>query len=292
MVYFCADDYGISKASNRRIEKCLEKGILNKVSILANGDITDFKERLTSRNAVICLHLNLVEGHPLSDPAEVKLLLAEDGTFRHSFGGLLLRTFSPRRKEIERELYREIRSQIRFWKTHMGDEPLSIDGHQHAYMIPYVFRVMMQVIADEEVNVRYMRFPAEPFSPYLLTPSLYLSYSVTGLAKQWLLKFFAHINHRRLRKTQIKPTFFMGAMFSGKLTEEKVKKLLPKYLRLAEKHDRHVEIGFHPGYFEEGEVPMAGYRKDFEHFYFSPWRKREYETLINFEAASIEAASI
>ena len=27
MIYFCADDYGISKESNSRIEECLEKNI-------------------------------------------------------------------------------------------------------------------------------------------------------------------------------------------------------------------------------------------------------------------------
>ena len=30
MVYFCADDDGISKSYNKRIEECLEKGIKSK----------------------------------------------------------------------------------------------------------------------------------------------------------------------------------------------------------------------------------------------------------------------
>ena len=42
LVYFCADDYGISKECNTRIRKCLSDGVLNKISILPNGDC--FKE--------------------------------------------------------------------------------------------------------------------------------------------------------------------------------------------------------------------------------------------------------
>ena len=30
MIYFCADDYGVSDYANSRIENCLEKGVLNK----------------------------------------------------------------------------------------------------------------------------------------------------------------------------------------------------------------------------------------------------------------------
>ena len=80
MIYFCADDYGISKQCNRRIEKCLESGVLNKVSILPNGELTDFKQRLLKKDVSISLHINLVEGYPLSKPNEINMLLSENGT--------------------------------------------------------------------------------------------------------------------------------------------------------------------------------------------------------------------
>ena len=49
MVYFCSDDYGISKEYNRCIEECLEKGVLNKVSVMPNGVIDDFVQRLSRK---------------------------------------------------------------------------------------------------------------------------------------------------------------------------------------------------------------------------------------------------
>ena len=69
MVYFCADDYGISEGANSRIENCLENGVLNKISVLPNGKVLDFKKRLSDKDAILSLHINLVEGRPLSNPA-------------------------------------------------------------------------------------------------------------------------------------------------------------------------------------------------------------------------------
>ena len=281
MIYFCADDYGISDESNKHIENCIKNGALNKVSVLANGEIKDFKQRLTDSGAKISLHINLVEGRPLSDG---KLLMTDSGYFKYSFVGLLALSLSVHRKEFEKELYKEIHSQIKFWKEAVGENnPVSIDSHQHTHMIPLIFKTLMKVIKDEGLDVECIRIPAEPFAPYLLTPSLYLTYSLTGLLKQWLLKACAFVNHKELKKSKIPYTYFMGVMFSGKLTEEKIKKLLPRYKKIADKNGRDIEIGFHPGYSESGNELICGSRDDFHKFYFSPWRKIEHDTLINFK---------
>ena len=126
-----------------------------------------------------------------------------------------------------------------------------------------------------------LRYPAEPVSPYILTPSLYSSYSPSGLIKQWLLKFLSLFNRKKLKKSKIKTTYFIGVLFSGRVTEEKINKILPRYLNLAKKHGKDVEIGLHPGYLNEGEEVIDGCRTGFKKFYLSPWRKKEYETLIN-----------
>ena len=196
MVYFCADDYGISKSYNKRIEECLEKGVLNKVSVLPNGDIEDFMQKLAGKGALLTLHLNLVEGYPLSAPEDVSLLIDENGCFKYSFIGLFLKTFSLKRKEIERQLYKEIQKQIHFWIEKTGERSISIDCHQHAYVIPFVFKTLMQVIRDEKLELKYLRIPAEPLRAYLFTPSLYKSYQPVGLVKQLLLKGLAFLNRR------------------------------------------------------------------------------------------------
>ena len=283
MVYFCADDYGISTYGNSCIENCLENGVLNKVSVLPNGEISDFKQRLSAGNALLSLHINLVEGRPLSCPNDIDLLISESGYFKYSFIGLFFLSISNKRKEFEKQVYKELQSQIKFWKKAMGENiSVSIDSHQHTHMIPLIFKTLMRVIEDEGLNVEYMRIPAEPISPYIFTPSLYFEYNPIGLIKQWLLKILAFANRRELAKSKIQSAYFMGIMFSGKLNEARIRKLLPHYLKLAKKHNKNIEIGFHPGYIKDGEKLLDGSRQDFRKFYYSTWRNTEYNTLLNF----------
>ena len=285
MIYFCADDYGISEGANSRIENCLENGVLNKVSVLPNGEISDFKQRLSGNNTTtLSLHINLVEGRPLSNPDDVDLLVSESGYFKYSFIGLFFLSISNKRKEFEKQVYTEIQSQIKFWKTAMGEDTfISIDSHQHTHMIPLIFKTLMRVIEDEGLTVQSIRIPAEPISPYVFTPSLYFEYNLIGLIKQWLLKMLAFANRRELKKSKIQSAYFMGILFSGKLNDARIRKLLPHYLKLANKYNKNIEIGFHPGYIKDGEKLLDGSRQDFRKFYFSPWRNIEYETLINFK---------
>ena len=283
MIYFCADDYGISEGANSRIENCLENGVLNKISVFPNGKVSDFKKRFSDKDAMLSLHINLVEGRPLSNPNDIDLLISESGYFKYSFIGLLFLSLSPKRKKLEKQVYKEIQSQIKFWKTDMGENiSVSIDSHQHTHMIPLIFKTLMRVIADEGLNVQSIRIPAEPISPYVFTPSLYFEYNLIGLIKQWLLKTFALVNRRELKKSKIQSAYFMGVLFSGKLNETRIRKLLPHYIRLAKKHNKDIEIGFHPGYVKSGEKLLDGSRQDFSKFYYSPWRNTEYNTLLNF----------
>ena len=282
MIYFCADDYGISKESNNRIEQCLD-GALNKISVLPNG--VAGAASLVGR-AKLSLHLNLVEGRALSNPSDIPLLVNENGTFRYSFIGLFALSLTPKRKELEKQLYQEIKAQITWWKKQVGqEEPICLDSHQHTHMIPLVFRTLMKVIREEEVKVESLRFPAEPLMPYLLTPSLYLSYRPVGLIKQWLLIILGWFNRREWKASGIPQGYFMGVLFSGQVTEGVLKKILPKYEKLAAKTGNDIEIGFHPGYLEENQAKdslIEGCRSDFLHFYLSPWRKKEYDTLKSF----------
>lgn len=283
MIYFCADDYGISPQCNNCVDDCLKYGTLNKVSVLPNGQISEYKKLLSS-GAEISLHINLVEGRPLSNPKDVDLIINDSGCFKYSFGGLFLLSFFAKRKKYEKQVYKEIKTQIRLWKECIGDKtPVSLDSHQHTYMIPWIFKILIQVIKDEDIDVKYLRIPEEPVSPYIFTPSLYREYCLKGIAKQWILKTLAFVNRNEFKKLKIEPAYFMGAMFSGQLSEERLIKLLPQYLRLAEKKGRNIEIGFHPGCSQNVESLLDGSKESFHKFYFSPWRNIEYDTLINFK---------
>lgn len=284
MIYVCADDYGLTEKTCERIEECITNGALNKISIFPNTGMADIKKRIPKENITLSMHINLVEGKAVSPPQEVSLLTDGEGYFKHSFVGLMLRSFSCQRKKFEEQIYREIKNQFKRWKEVIGsDVKVAVDTHQHTHMIPGIFKMLMKVIKEEDINVTYLRIPSEPLLPYIKTPSLYHTYKPQNLLKQWLLKLFGLINKKRLKSSGIKTALFMGVLFSGRMDEKRVKKLLPGYLKLAKKKNQDIELLFHPGYAENGEPLWDERKKGFVDFYLSEGRKIEYDAVRNME---------
>lgn len=287
MIYVCADDYGMSQASCERIESCLRGGALNKISVLPNGKIDNLRERFSNDSVILSLHINLVEGKPLSKPEKLSLLASEDGFFKNSFGGLLLLSILPKKRELERQIYLEIREQIKYWKSLFPSaETIACDSHQHVHMIPLIFKALMRAIKDENVKVDYLRYPSEPLLPYLLTPSLYFTYRPVNLLKQWVLKLFGSVNRGRLTKSGINTAYFMGILFSGNMRSERVDRVLVHYRRLAEKNKGNIELLFHPGYIEDESELLDSGKKGFCEFYLSDNRLEEQKSLMNMNLKS------
>src|SRR5436190_19410717 len=87
-----ADDYGACREVNLAIEQIAATGILGGVSVLANGErwleAVDFlRDKLELGTGV---HLNAVEGRPVSSAPEIRILTDKDGLFL-GIGGLLKR---------------------------------------------------------------------------------------------------------------------------------------------------------------------------------------------------------
>ena len=271
MIYFSADDYGLGQKVSEHIMACIDAGKLNKISIFPNFDEVDLSQ--IKEDVRISLHLNLVEGRCMASPEEVGLLADGSGNFKNAFGGLLKLSFF-KRKEFEKQVKKEIRAQVRFWKEFIGERPFLVDGHQHTHMIPSVFRVLIEVLKEEQINAEYIRIPAEPLLPYIKTPSLYLTYSGVNLIKQWLLKFLWLFDKKYMG--DIPTALFIGVLFSGRM-DERVEKVLPKYIKMAEKDGRDVEVLFHPGYTEKNDLKNENIV--FEKFYLSDDRRTEYKEL-------------
>ncbi len=277
MIYVCADDYGLTKDSSNRIKECVVNGALNKVSIFPNSDIDELV-----CDASLGIHINLVEGRCVSAPDEISLLADREGHFKHSFEDLLKISLSSKKKELEKQVYIEIKNQIRHWQTVVGKrEGLEIDSHQHVHMIPAIFNALMNVIEDENLNVKYLRIPNEPIMPYLMAPSLYFSYKPINIVKFLVLKFLMSFNNKRFKTSGIKTALFMGVLFSGRMTKKNVLTVYPYYKKLSKKKNMDIELLFHPGYNKEGESLFDKNKGSFNKFYTSKERKREYDTLTN-----------
>ena len=287
MIYFCADDYGLNDVSSMHIQQCIDKGALNKVSVFPNFDTVDFNKIQSNKNVRISLHLNLVEGKCMANADEINLIADKNGNFKHTFGGLFkLSLFHG--KELEAQLYKEIKAQVLFWKNILPkDVPFCIDSHQHTHMIPAVFKALTKVLSDEKINLEYMRIPIEPILPYIKKPSLYFTYSGVNIIKQWLLKLLWIINKKQTKKYKIPTAYFLGILFSGNMDEKRVNKILPGYIKMAEKNGRDIEVLFHPGYFDNSETDFENKNIVFEKFYLSENRKTEFDSVMKISERSV-----
>lgn len=281
MINMCADDYGLEPVSSRHIQECIDQGLLKRVSVFPNFERIDLNQIRKGKNVQLALHVNLVEGKCLADPAEIGLLADENGSLKHDFIGLFsLSLLHP--KKFKEQIYKEIKAQILFWQSILPEDmPFCIDSHQHTHMIPAIFKTMIEVLREENVTVEHLRISAEPLSPYLRTPSLYFTYSAVNVIKQWLLKFLWQFDKRYINVDELHKSYYMGILFSGNMDEKRIIKILPKYVKLAEKKGKSVDVTFHPGYLDKENADLNNKNVAFKRFYLSDKRKTEFESLIN-----------
>ena len=112
ILYFHADDYGMTAHGDALIRDCQTHGCLNSVSIVPNGSLEEAVAALRPSGLKLAVHLNLVEGKALSPAAEIPLLVRPDGSFCNSFTGLLRLSLTPRRRAFAAQLYRELERQL------------------------------------------------------------------------------------------------------------------------------------------------------------------------------------
>ncbi len=283
----CADDYGLDEISSMHIQECIDRGALHRVSVFPNFEKVNLQQVRNHQNIQLSLHLNLVEGKCLANADEIDLIADKDGLLKHSFTGLLKLSILHRR-EFEEQISKEIRAQVLYWKGILPEGmPFCIDSHQHTHMIPAIFRSLLKVLHDENIKIEHMRIPAEPLLPYLCAPSLYVTYKPINLIKQWLLKFLWQFNKKHIKNEDIPISHFCGILFSGKMDEKRLRKILPKYLTIAKKSRKHIEVLFHPGYHNADLCHMKSPEVAFVDFYLSPNRKTEYDSVISFLERSV-----
>lgn len=288
MIYTCADDYGLCDDTSFHIQQCIDEGALNKVSVFPNLEKIDLSEISENKNIRISLHLNLVEGMCMADADKIDLIADKSGNLKHTFGGLFkLNLFQG--KKLETQVYKEIKEQVLFWKSILPEDvPFCIDSHQHTHMIPAIFKALLKVLNDEKIDLKYMRIPTEPLLPFVKTPSLYFTYTPINIIKQWLLNFLWLINKKEAKKYKIPTSYFFGILLSGKMDEKRVKKILPKYIKMAEKDGRDIEVLFHPGYLEKSEIDFKNKNIIFKKFYSSENRKTEFDSVMKISERSVQ----
>lgn len=252
-IEYHADDYGLFPTQSRRILDCHVNGKLNGVSIMPNSpELDECIELLRpyEKEIACTIHLNLIEGRSVCNPAEVPLLVDKNGLLSGGFARLLLCSLLPGRKSYKEQIKREFKAQIQLVRPKLSeDTPLRLDGHAHYHMLPVAFDALMELITEEKLNVSYIRIPREYSSIYFrhwrslsdISPINFIKVLVlNALSRRNIRKYGSYLN-------TLEKKLFMGVFLSGRMYRENVAPLLTDAVRLAEKSCCGIEILAHPG---------------------------------------------
>ena len=267
MVSFHADDFALAVASSKDIIELCRQGKVDSLSVIPNISCFDgcmklYEEALPSfpRPVTLSVHLNVMEGRPVSNFLPLKDLADGKGLFKVSWLSLLAASFTPgKRGRVRAQLAQELAAQIRrCLGTGIFDKKaVCLDSHQHPHHIPVFFDALMDAVAElekEGCTISCIRCSEDPLLPYLTTPALYGRIRPANVIKCIMLNMLATKVKRGLKKMNITPTYLSGVFFSGAMTEANLRPVLPKLIALAERKGRPLELLFHPGQVPPEEI--------------------------------------
>lgn len=289
MIDIHADDFGESLHASNEIIECLKAGKLDSISILSNMScfqscVKIYRDAEPSfvKKPLLSVHINLVDGKPLSDLDEISDLLDKDGYLCASWEKLFLKSFLPGRGNIKKQIKKEIKAQVRAVQDAFPEcASLRIDSHRHTHMIPIVADALFEAIEEEEWNVTYIRDAREPLSPFLKTMSLYKTYKPINFIKNIMLRFCSLLLAPKFRRMGLEPMYLWGLAMSGYMDIMRVDRLLNNMKRVAIRNERTLEILFHPGRVLKSEISEEFNQAESVLFYISNDREIEKETVMN-----------
>lgn len=153
-----ADDVGLSPGVTRGAIEAARRGVVRSVSVIVNmPESAAAAEEVRAVEGVESgVHLNIVVGGPVCDPASVRSLVDADGRFL-GLGGLTRRL--ARGGVRAGEVAREVRAQVGRARD-LGIPALAWDSHRHTHLLPPLARVVGALAREQ--GARYVRRAAMP----------------------------------------------------------------------------------------------------------------------------------
>jgi predicted glycoside hydrolase/deacetylase ChbG (UPF0249 family) len=241
-----ADDFGLHPAVNRAVARAHDRGALTSASLLANGPAFEDAVALArARPALgVGVHLNLLRGRPLLEPARLRSLVGQDGRFLGSPRALFLRGLAGRLSR--REMLDECLAQVERVRA-AGLAPTHLDCEKHAHhWVAGLASVVLEVarrsgIASVRVVRERLRLQDARKAPRKALFSAFLTARGRALAGE------ARRAHVRVARA------VFGVTLTGRLTADDV-------LGAVERAPRGglLEVFLHPGEPEPGDPPLEG----------------------------------
>jgi len=153
-----ADDFGLSPGVNRGILSAFRDGVVTSTTLLAN--MAGFEDAVAiardNPDLPVGIHLSLVWGRPVSDPARIPTLVDREGRLSRSAGALGVRAMLGRLSVGQMKI--EFASQVRK-VLDAGLTPTHLDTHKHIHVLPGITAALVSVA--EEFGIRKVRYPRE-----------------------------------------------------------------------------------------------------------------------------------
>ncbi len=190
-----ADDLGLSPGVTRGVLEAHRHGIVRSSSLLVTFPGAQEAAALAraEHGLEVGLHLDLVGGWPVSDPAQVASLCDEDGRF-YPLAVFTRRLLTGRVRAAE--VASELRAQVacaRSW----GTDATAWDSHRHVHLMPPVARIVSRLA--RELGARWIRRGRAPrFARALRPAALHAASFVSDLAyrgipgNSWYLDLTTH----------------------------------------------------------------------------------------------------
>lgn len=284
-----ADDYGYSLAVSRDILECMKAGCLDSISIICNTSYFEQSMALLYENIPflpflpkISIHLDLPEG-----------LHGQNG-LPMSWSKLFIKSYMPGRNRLKEILKSDLRNQIKKTQpvidkcieiakennVEYGQHGIRLDSHVHTHLIPVVWDAMSEVIAEDHLNIEFIRNPKEPIMPFLNHVSLWKTYSLINIVKNRILMFYSGKADRYAKKESMNRMYMWGLVMSGHMDYDRIQKVYPQMLKKAQDDNRDLEILLHPGKAEKDEFDDSMDKGNFDGFSSSDNRHVEKDAVL------------
>ena len=231
-----ADDFGLTRGITDTILKVIDEGPVRLVSILTNGEaveyaLSEYKKR--AAYVTLAVHLTLTEGKALLPFPTIPHLVDARGVFKHSIAGLwgaYLFASHQTRAALRREVRAEMEKQCAVVRTALGTNALTVNGHQHVHMIPFVFEELMAIRGVGAVRIVRENF----FLCGIPSPVNVLARLVLAMLSQRATKSARALGIRT-------NDWFVGFLYSGHMNEDIARS------GIAHAGTGVIEVLFHPG---------------------------------------------
>ena len=282
-----ADDYGYSINTSKDILECMKKGCLNSFSIICNNKQFEECMDLLYKEIpnlpylpLMSVHISLPEGMGVNLPM--------------SWGKLFLASYSFNRNKIKNYLKQEIKNQIdrvnevvtkciEIAKKNgikYTQKGIRIDSHIHTHSIPVVYNALIEVLEEENYDIEYLRNPKEPILPFIKHVDLIPTYGITNILKNRVLMLYSKKIDKYNKNHNMPKMYMWGLMMSGHMDFDRINMVYGDMYDYALKHNRNLELLFHPGQATKDEYSKEMNPNYFKDANLSNNRKIEKEAIL------------